>query len=256
MADIDFDGEKEILYQGGDFNAYIHLRGGSLFELDSLKTLCNYASVMSLPDPAGKRSPSRRCFQDRFTKAGGFGQELGNCFDAYYGLEDSDRPAHLAVLTREAVLEQSGRRKTVFLRKKYAFRKVALAVTYEIANRENETLSFRFCSELNLAAGHGPEAVALEGQRNGNEKTSFPTGNKAAASGLDLLRIINLEAEEHVELRSDRPFELVSMPVFQNVALYGKEARLYQGASLLLGWDLSIPADSSVRISLNLEIRP
>ena len=256
MADIDFDGEREILYQGGEFNAYVRLKGGAIFELDSLRTLTNYASVIASQDPNARRGGPRHCFQDSIAKSGGFGQEIASCREAIYGLEDSDRPAHLAVLTKEVVLEQSGRKKTVFIRKRYTFRKVALSVTYEIANRENDTLNFRFCSELNLQAGDQPDAVGLEGQRNGTEKVELSSSNKAAASGLDLLRIENRAAGEHLELRADRPFELLALPLFQNVPANGTEAKVYQGASILVGWDLSVPPDASVKVVLNLELRP
>jgi alpha-amylase len=245
MADIDFDGEREILYQGGEFNAYVRLKGGAIFELDSLRTLTNYASVIASQDPNARRGGPRHCFQDSIAKSGGFGQEIASCREAIYGLEDSDRPAHLAVLT-----------KTVFIRKRYTFRKVALSVTYEIANRENDTLNFRFCSELNLQAGDQPDAVGLEGQRNGTEKVELSSSNKAAASGLDLLRIENRAAGEHLELRADRPFELLALPLFQNVPANGTEAKVYQGASILVGWDLSVPPDASVKVVLNLELRP
>lgn len=255
MADIDFDGEREILYQGGEFNAYVHLRGGSLFELDSMKTLTNYASVVSSGDPAGKRNGPRRCFQDSITKSGGFGQEIASCRESVYGLEDSDRPAHLAVLTREVALEQSGRRKTVFIRKRYTFRKVAMSVTYEIANRENAPLSFRFCTELNIGAGAEPGGMGFEGQRNGNEKVALSAENKVTASGLEYLRIENLGAEEHLELRVDRPFEFLAVPVFLSIPCHGVERKVYEGSSVLLGWDLVIPPDASTKIVINLEIR-
>ena len=256
MADIDFDGEREIVYQGGEFNAYVRLKGGAIFELDSLRTLTNYASVLASQDPNARRGGPRHCFQDSIAKSGGFGQEIANCREATYGLEDSDRPAHLAVLTKEVTLEQSGRKKTVFIRKRYTFRKVAMSVTYEIANRENDTLNFRFCSELNLLAGDQPDAVGFEGQRNGSEKVELSSSNKAAASGLDLLRIENRAAGEHLELRADRPFELLAMPLFQNVAAFGTDAKVYEGASILVGWDLSVPPDASVKVVLNLEFRP
>lgn len=256
MADIDFDGEREILYQGAEFNAYVRLKGGAIFEFDSFKTLTNYASVIASQDQNAKRSGPRHCFQDSITKSGGFGQEIANCRESIYGLEDSDRPAHLAVLTREVTLEQSGRKKTVFIRKRYTFRKVALSVTYEIANRENDTLNFRFCSELNLVAGNAPDEVGLEGLRNGSEKVALSSSNKAAADGLDLLRIENSGAGEHLELRADKPFELLALPLFQTASSSGVEAKVYQGASILLGWDLSVPPDASVKIVLNLELRP
>jgi len=45
-SDMNFDGAKEIMYQGADINAYVQLRGACLCELDSIKTRTNYVNVM------------------------------------------------------------------------------------------------------------------------------------------------------------------------------------------------------------------
>ncbi len=45
-SDMNFDGAKEIMYQGADINAYVQLRGACLCELDSMKTRTNYVNVM------------------------------------------------------------------------------------------------------------------------------------------------------------------------------------------------------------------
>jgi alpha-amylase len=255
MADIDFDGEREILYQGSDFNAYVHLRGGSLFELDSLKTLTNYANAFSgaVEETGGWRP--RRCFLDSFSEAGSFGPEIGNHREGLYQLEESDRPAHLAVLTREGFVDLGGRKRSVAIRKKFAFRKVALSVIYELSNREDEALSLRFRTELNLAAGANPAAVFIEGHGAGGEKMSVSSSGNEEQAGLDFLRITNTKAEEHIELRSDHPFALASSPIILEEGETGTSEAMYEGSSFLLGWDLVIPAGSSVKIAVALEIR-
>lgn len=263
MADIDFDGAREILFQGSDFNAYIHQREGSLFELDSLKTKTNYANVLASALPGEGRRPSAASFQDRFCKGGQFGADISLGQEGF-ALEDSDRPAHQAVLTRDLALELGGKKKLLFLRKKYVFRKVALSVVYELANRESEALSFRCCTELKLAAGSSPEAVGLEalataaGAKGGEkavEKLVLASDAKVEAQGLDLLRITNARAEEQLELRADRPFHLVARPLWHEARIHGEKRQLYEGASFLLGWDLTLPADSSIKLTLTLEIR-
>jgi alpha-amylase len=258
MADIDFDGQKEILYQGSDFNAYVHQQGGTLFELDSLKTLTNYLATLAAFD--GKESSaagpeSRRSFQDRFYKPGRFGSVYADCHDATYAIEESDRPAHLAILAHECSLDVGGRRKIVALRKKYSFRKVALSVIYELANREDEALSFRFGTELNFAAGSVPEAVIIDGRRDGAESLQLPCDASGKGESLLLVRVTNAKAEEHLDVSADTPFELVSTPLFRTTNIYGQEKRLYQGVSLLLGWDLTLAAGSTAKLQVNLEMR-
>jgi hypothetical protein len=249
-ADIDFDGAKEILYQGSDFNAYVHPRGGCLAELDSFRTLTNYVNVM---DGAGSRRPS---FRDRFCEAGGFGLDSGSFAQAYYSFADSDKPSHIATLSREGSIEAAGKRRGILLRKAYAFRKGGLSVHYEVENKEAEPFAFRFVSELNIAAGFEPGAVALFGQRS-HESLALDSASSCAAEGLSGLRIENLKREESLELRSDEAFALMHEPVFSQLQGYSciPSGRLYQGCVLLLGLDLELPADASKRFSLTLELR-
>lgn len=255
MADIDFDGEKEILYQGSDFNAYVHVRGGHLFELDSLKTLTNYANAFSEKETLDGTWHPRRCFLDSFCAPGGFGPDIGNHSDALYQLEESDRPAHLAVLTREGFVDLEGRRRSLAIRKKFAFRKVALSVIYELTNREDEKVSLRFCTELNLAAGASPAGVFIEGHGESGEKIAMASAEASNHLALDFLRVTNTKAEEHIELRSDHPFALSCQPLFLKAGCCGTKEELYEGSSFRLGWDLDIPAGSSVKIAVALEIR-
>ncbi|MDP3176510.1 MAG: DUF1925 domain-containing protein, partial [Spirochaetaceae bacterium] len=90
-ADIDFDGEKEILYQGADLNAYVQLRGASLAELDSFKTRTNYVNVMAGP----VESRRRLCFREGFCERGRFDEDKGNLADSYFTVSDADRPANV-----------------------------------------------------------------------------------------------------------------------------------------------------------------
>jgi alpha-amylase len=250
LADIDFDGEKEILYQGSDYNAYVHTKGGALVELDSLKSLTNYVDALT---EDGAPCP-RRCFHDHIFESGSFGPERGSFLDSSYSFADSDRPAHLAVLTRDGLAELGGRKRQLFIRKSYCFRKGSVGVAYEITNRENEALSLRFAVELNLTAGLSPELVSLEGLREG-ESLSFESGASACVSRLSGLRLGNLRSEEKLEFRSDRPFELEFEPLYANVDVEGAPKRLYEGDRLLAGWDLELPGDSSLRLCLSLELK-
>ena len=45
-VDYDMDNCNEYLYQGSELNAYIHSRGGAMFELDFLPASWNYLDTM------------------------------------------------------------------------------------------------------------------------------------------------------------------------------------------------------------------
>jgi len=249
-ADIDFDGEKEILYQGSDLNAYVHLLGGCLTELDSFRTGINYVNAM-----AGD-GPRKTSFRDHFCDSGRFGPDRGSFASAHYAFAASDKPSHIASLTREGWAEDGRRRRSIVLRKVYAFRKGGLSVQYEIENKDSETYSFRFVSELNLAVGFDPLALVLAGQRE-KESIALDPASACGAERLDALRLENSRQKERIELRADEPFGLSHEPIFAEVASSScaPGGSHYQGCLLLLGWDLAIPADSSRRIDLTLELR-
>ncbi|MBL8966737.1 MAG: DUF1926 domain-containing protein [Spirochaetaceae bacterium] len=253
-ADIDFDGEKEILYQGGDYNAYVHLKGGVLLEFDSMRTRTNYVNVLSESAGEGRPRRSRRCFHDRVFPFGSFEGDSGGFADGLYSLGESERPAHLAVLSREGQADLDGRRRSLSIRKGFSFRKGSLTVEYLISNKEEGPLRFRFGAELNLAAGPDTPRVGLLARR-GAEELPLESGAALRIEGATGICLENRDDEEKVEIRSDRPFDFHHKPIFRSVVVDGISRDLYQGASLVLGWDLDIPAGGSVRFSLALELR-
>ena len=249
-TDIDFDGAKEILYQGADYNAYVHLKGGSLVELDSFRTRTNYIDVMD-----GK-GPRRPCFRDHICERGAFGPDLGSFASSYYSPVESDKPSNLVSLSREGWAEIGGRRRSLVLRKSYSFRKGSLSLQYELENKDPEPASLRLAVELNLAAGFDPEAVGLFALR-GREGIPLQASSVSEAEGIEGFRLENQRQEERIELRGDETLSLRHEPILAEVkggsCLPGGPQ--YQGCVLLLGFDLDIPPDSSRRLGLSLELR-
>ncbi len=248
-ADMDFDGAKEIMYQGADLNAYVQLRGACLSELDSFKTRTNYVNVMDCRSDL----PRRLCFRDRISEKGGFGADKGGFSDARYALVEAERPASVASLFREGTAELGGKNRSLSLKKTYSFRKGGLTVDYEISNKESVPIALRLGVEFNLAAGFSADAVALAGIR-AREEIALETGRKCVESDLNGLKLHNLAKDEKIEIRSDLPFSLSHSPVLSEGS-GASSASWYQGCGLVLGWDLDIPADSGRRLSITLELR-
>jgi hypothetical protein len=248
-ADMDFDGAKEIMYQGADLNAYVQLRGACLSELDSFKTRTNYINVMD----GRAEGPRKLCFRDRFSEKGSFGAEKGGFADARYALVEAERPASVASLFREGHAEFGGKKRAFSVRKTYSFRKAGLSVEYEISNTESSPLALRLGVELNLAAGFNADLVALAAIR-AREDIALETSRKCLVSDINGLRLSNLAKDEKIEIRSDFPFILSHVPVLAMVGA-GNPVDSYQGCALTLGWDLDITATSARRLSITLELR-
>jgi alpha-amylase len=251
-ADMDFDGAKEIIYQGADYNAYVQLRGACLAELDSFKTRTNYVNVLD----SRAEGPRKLCFRDRILEKSSFGADKGSFSDARYTLVDAERPASMASLFKEGYAELGGKRRALSIKKTYSFRKAGISVDYEIANKEPAALAFRLGIELNLASGFSADSIALTGTR-GREDVVLATDKKSMESDLNGLKLSNLAKGETIELRSDSPFALAHIPVLCRLAAEGETGDIpsYQGCALTLGCDIELPADSSRRLSITLELR-
>ncbi|MFZ2636901.1 MAG: alpha-amylase/4-alpha-glucanotransferase domain-containing protein [Rectinemataceae bacterium] len=260
QTDIDFDGEREVLYQGTDINCYIHLMGASVFELDSFRSHRNF--VDSLPDGQGN---SRRSFMDRFFRTGSFREELCDFSGHWYSLHESDKPAQMAVFGSDGAIRTGGRKATLSLRKTYLFRKNGLSVDYELLNLNSEDVSFRFASELNLVpsntAGFG--LILLRDR----ERLPVDIVHGPEQEPCEGFRIEVPKAKENIEFRSDGVFFLQHEPIFGKPFLpepfdagaspdsgvsAGPE-QVYQGSRFLCGWDIDLPADGVRRVSLTLE---
>ncbi|MCE1197316.1 DUF1925 domain-containing protein, partial [bacterium] len=114
LDDIDCDGEKEIVYQAADMNCYLHLKGASVFEIDSFKTKQNYCSTYAAePGGSGGGAASAagrgaNCFVDRLFSAGGFGEELLDLGGQSYALLDHERSPNKVVFSKEFALKAGG----------------------------------------------------------------------------------------------------------------------------------------------------
>lgn len=247
QTDIDFDGEREILYQGMDFNCYVQLRGASVFELDSFKARRNYSDCSDA---------ARDCFMDTFRPHGSFGEELADFSCLSYTLKESDKPAQIAVFGREGHLHGAG---SVSVRKSYVFRKAGFSVDYEIANLDPDTRLFRFVTELNLAPGLQPDFGF--GILRGREAVPAESSSISEWEACDGFSIEPAHARELIRVRSDIPFALKHEPAFAEpsraegdfTGIESAPIRHYLGSRFLCGWDLDLPPDAARRLSLSVE---
>ncbi len=257
LADIDFDGQQEILYQSSAYNAYVRSRGGALVELDSFRSLNNYIDVLT---EDGQTWP-RRCFHDHIYAKGGFGPDLSAFPDTDYQCAASDRSANLAEFTCKCstVQPEAGRdgagQQELAITKSYSFKRTSITLNYCIANSDKTPQSFRLGVELNLTAGLSPDSIGLKGLRQDSEPLELGAAAESRSQSLSGVSFFNSRAKETLELRSDRPFELLVSPVFARVETAGVVKQLYQGERALLGYDMDIEPGASVSIQLVLELK-
>lgn len=233
-VDIDLDGQKEILFQGITYNAHVRLGEAALAEFDSFRSLTNYVNAME----EGPRGDRLQCFVDRLGEPG----EPGPRGEALsYAILDGGKPSMTAsfssILAEGALPIATG--------KIYSFRRENLVLTWSFANEGSETRGFRFSTELNLSPCRFREDFLL---RAGEGRAEEGEGN---FEGLRSFSLENGPAEERLEFRSDRGFELSYRPLAIAKAGGGEE---WQGLRLILSWDLELEAGAVEGLSLTLEL--
>jgi alpha-amylase len=278
LDDIDCDGEKEIVYQAADMNCYIHLKGASVFELDSFKTKQNYCCTYapfrngdgSGPAAEGAASAWRgaNSFVDRIFSAGAFDEELISLGNQSYSLLDHERSPSKVIFSKDFAIKAGGALYPMSLRKAYLFQKYCVSVDIEISNRSQYPISLRHAIELNLQpAAEWSEIEFLIAGKN-REKEKLPSLVRMPPVDAEALFIQSTQKKELLELRSDKTFSLraehsidrlATPPILRLQAGQLETApsgpageTLYQGTKLLFGWDLDLSPDTSASIALSL----
>jgi alpha-amylase len=268
--DFDMDNCIEYLYQGSELNAYIHTRGGALFELDFLPASWNYLDTMvdreqlngsagSAPDAldgsaAGTRGSAplvegypRRAFIDHFLTGGSVRDlaaaalgEAGDFAAGPYELIELNRALPELLLRRSGrVLAAAGPRPAT-IEKRFVFRPRSIDVYYRVVNTGPQDLTARFGVEINLSlAARSPDSGRLFLLEEDRKKEI--DSDTAEIEGVQSLLVRDVRNEVSVTVSSARPFHLWSAPMETRC---GGRA-VFQAHCFLPLWELSLGAGES-----------
>jgi len=255
--DYDFDGVDEILYQANELNAYIHLRGGVLFELDNNQYPWNYADTCSrhpemyhldAHESEGYDSYSRHMFVDHFltpdTQLASFAcgdyQELLLCTMENYEVEDVRREGFSVVLSARGTMEHQDLVSAMLLRKTYTFQKQHIKVAYAIHNESPHPVSFVFSPELNL--GFASKAIAdLRVYARETRSRSVEIGPEVHTVGpITELVFHDVHACVGISLTSSLPCQWWSFPLETNVKTSEGFIREYQASCVMPRYEITL----------------
>jgi len=268
--DFDFDGGDEYLYQGQYINAYVHKRGGVLFELDYLLTSWNYLDTMTRyrenyhqkeHEINGFDLYPRKAFIDHFLEDKCSIQdfstmqhnELGSFIDSEYSLEDLDREKKTLDLGCSGSVSINKTKKKLKISKKYDFKKNSIQVNFKIKNLSDKKINLNFASELNLSLN---EIVNMQVIKDGvkDNPLEIKSGNFDAE---DISEIIIHEIKKKVTISISclDNFSLWEFPVNTMTKKFDKIESIYQSSCFVLRWPVCIePAkDWSSSIIIKLE---
>lgn len=172
VMDFDMDGKDEFLYQGHELNAYVHLSGGALFELDNLHKAWNYIECVA--KKRGEEEVLRKAFLDHFFPVGtgmdefisGRHVEGGDFLDRAYTVVKCDKERGELVLERRGMVRQAKETIPVRLVKKYIFKGNTINLYYSIVNAGATSLRMSFGVEVNLSFAEKEQVrvLRLEGK--------------------------------------------------------------------------------------------
>ena len=252
-ADIDFDGAKEYIYQGPDLNAYVHLKGAVLSELDMLKARRNLCDLF-VDDVEGDRD-RKSCFVDRLYAeepgldrvmspwTGDIGPFSRHLYDET--LVDGEKPT--LSFFKDGVVGLGGSKRSIAITKRYSFAKKVVRVAYGIQNRSDAKATFWMGVECNIALGSDTlEGIDIVGTETVPIEASALSSDSAYSIGI----------APKVSFRCSGTIKSVSIASSVHASMYcsfvGKDRR--QGLALLLIWPILLEADETWKTDILLSV--
>jgi 4-alpha-glucanotransferase len=143
ITDYDFDGYDEYLYQGNDYNAYMHLEGAVLTEFDVISTATN---LLNIPENGNHRSS---VFRDGIS-----GQERDRVIvleDGLYSLEERNRNHCEIKFSFEGMVSLGAKPQAIRVEKRFVFKKNACQAEIALTNIGTSPIAGRYHSISQLS---------------------------------------------------------------------------------------------------------
>jgi hypothetical protein len=251
--DFDMDNATEYLYQGSEINAYIHSRGGALFELDFLPASWNYLDTMidrDAPSESGAgraASHPRKAFIDHFLGPGstvsdlgaGAFEEVGDFAAQPYELVELNRALPELLMRRVGNVGGAGADHPVGIDKRFVFRPRSIDVYYRISNLGESDLEATFGVEINVSlAGRTAERgrfFLLD-----EDRTMEIDAAVMEIDGVHGLLVRDVQNEVSVTLSSAKQFMFWSAPVETAPEGSADGPRAFQSQCFLPHWGLRL----------------
>ncbi len=269
-TDFDCDGMDEYIYQGQYINAYVHNRGGVIFELDYLVNSWNYLDTMSRykePYHTGEHERNgfdwypRNAFVDHFLEdectqedfSGMTYNELGNFVDSEYSLVDLNREKKELDLQFKGQIKINRIKKSIRITKKFDFKKNSIQVKYIVSNLSVDNLKINFASEINLSLDNISNGVFIKtssGKEVYEKKTPV-----YEESGISDFIINEVSRKVTITVTGSEKFTLWKFPVETETKRLETIEKIYQSTCFVLKWPIAIDAGKewSSTITIRLE---
>jgi hypothetical protein len=226
--DFNMDGVQEWLFQDVRINCYVQSTGGGIFELDYLPKAWNYLNTCS----------GRSAFADRLLPPGFKAENLvcgaidgaRLCGNERYEIGELDKVRRKLSLTL--------RLSAIEINKTFTLKKDAVHTGYILTNGGAEKAAFQFAPEIDLALpGEGDAFARFFACKSVQPDTHTPL-SQPLFSGVDGLKIHDIENEVQITLSANRPFDGKITPVYTRDEAGG--AQLYQSLCVMPLFSVSL----------------
>ncbi len=253
-VDFDMDGDKEFLYNGLSFNAYVHTIGGALFELDYLPVSRNYLATFSRYPEDYHPPATREQGYDTYPRHA----FLDHILDPEDGPESFERSSYRQrsafpgkrYTPRDVVRDQpkvslscrgpvNGGGDVLEIHKTYKFRRNTLEVDYILTNLTPRTLSFPWGTEINLALSDDPDLRSV--YLNADEPGLIEAPERGRDTDVESWTILDGERDVMMSFQISEPGELWRFPVFADYRVGRDLRRNYQSSFFMPRWHVELP---------------
>lgn len=262
--DFDLDGKPEVLYQGNEINAYVHLYGAYIFELDYLAHNWNYLDTITRRPESFHDDQAREAGYDRWPRSafvdhlfktrpeqGDFARGktdlLCDISRLPYTVETLDKEHDRVVLLGVCDIGLA----TLEIRKQYRFNKNRIELNYELANEGMEPVRAVLGTEVNLSFYSIDPGNLRVVVRQGRQRQEF-SPERINIEGVSDVQFADLHGNTNVVLNpSGRP-DMWSFPVYAQALLSGGRAWLYQSNSTVFLWPVDLEPGQKAEVSVIL----
>jgi len=265
-VDFDMDGNKEYLYNGLNFNAYVHPVGGVLFELDYLPVSRNYLATFSKHREnyhprgtveRGYDSYPRHAFLDHILDPGekltdferGSHRKLSELPGKQYRTLDLERDPPSVSLGCNALLDGN---EALGIRKTFSFRRGSLMVQYTLSNLSRGKLTFLWGSEINLALSDDAEMRSVF--LNVDEPVAGGVQERGSGEEVDSWSVLDRERGVMMDFQLSETAELWRFPVFVDYRAGGGLRRTYQSNFFMPRWLIDLEFNSAKSLGITMKI--
>ena len=257
------DGINEYIFKFLNYNAFIQLTGGCIFELDIFANNWNYSSAIrrnSLFDPLTDLY-DKKLFMDHFftnDKINEFSKEASlnnNCLgNLLYSVTGFDRSRNELFLQAHTLLTES--KQSIFIRKKYLFTANGIQIQYIIQNASSEPVKTTFAIESNITfIDNSNDNLITDIILNDSKKTI-----KAQESFFkkDQISYIQFTEEKDNITFIFQPNENCGFalnPLYITRPQNGNITKEYQAHNAVIFWNLNIAPGMEIEKNLSMSIK-